>query len=606
MKQYDANSIAERVIDRIKTKIGQKEILFVGANRRFVDALSEEFADVAQEQEYLTREAKWSLAREFSSILAQTEFFPYVPHRKIGAKGDLLVSTNEDFAGDYFVDITIPRFFRFSNGDLIFASREAVVLSAGQDFATVPIVQGTPRKRTFEIASGEYPEERYITLTINNPNIENEVYRVRVNGIEWDEIDNLRLSEDGEDQVFRVRNLRDFSGVQFQFGNDVFGKKLEYGDVVEIDFVETEGPDGNVLATDNITEIVSEATDEEGEEVELFCTNEEEVTGGSTYESIASIRANAPQSYKSANRAITKEDYQVLILGTGLVDRVTIWGEEEVNEDLGNPPGTFLPTEENLVYISAYSIDTQTDRGISVKDPNRPDTIGSTEQSIRETLNEVKPPTDILRFEPTDFIYVNFRTTAFIQDRRFSGEEVRGRIRSTLSSKYNLEEVNHNQDLYFSEYFQVIQDVEGVRWHRTDIDFTKFFRFRRAYEFNMDLALDGIKPGTVKLYVRQGDDEDDWMLVATDRDEDGNLIGEPVDPDEPEGDTYDLPNAVINYDTGDADEVIISFGLDDDHTTYELRCDFKLDEAAEGSLLLSRRNQIFAYRDAEVTPEIMT
>lgn len=597
MKQYDAQSIADRITDKLKTKLDNKQILFVGANRRLIDSIAEEMADEALEVEYLTREAKWSLAREFSSMLAQTEFFPYKPHRKIGSKGSLKVSSNENFTADYPHDIVLPKYFRFANGnDLSFVSRSEVVISAGQEYASVPVVQGIPRTKTVEITEGAYSEgTQYIRITINNSSIENDIFSVEVNGTEWEEIDNLRLSEDGEQQVYRTRNKQDFSGVVFEFGNDIFGKKLEYGDTVVIRYVETKGGDGNVLSTNNITNVLSTAVDVEDNEVTLYVTNEEAIVGGSTYESIESIRANAPQSYKTGDRAITSEDYQSIIFDTGLVDKVIVWGEKEVNEDQNNPPGTFLSTEENLVYISGFSIDENTTRGTTL-------TAGG-QSTIRNTLNDVKPPTDIIQFLDTDFLYVNFYITCFVADRQYSPEQVRGLIRSALSSAYNLDDEEFRRNLYFSDYFQVIQDVPGVRNHRTTIDFTKFLRFRSAYEFYLDLGVDSIKPNTFKLYVKT-DADTNWTHVASD-DGNGNIVGELIDPDDTESASYELPNATLDYSTGLAGDIIITSGLTQGHTQYEIKVDFDLTAATEGNLLLTKRQQIFSYLESEIDVSIV-
>ena len=579
MKQYDPQSIAERIIDRLQTKQSQQKILFTGANRRYVDAIAEEFADGAQEREYLLREAKFSLARENSSILAQTDFFPYTPHRKIGAKGPLRVSSSETFDADYPFNITIPKYFRFTSEDLNFAAVEDSVITAGQDFTDIQVVQGSPRTKKFDIAAGAYPEgTTYIELEINNPNFENDIFDVFVNGVQWQAISNLRLADSGEDFVYRLRNKPDFSGIIIEFGNDVFGKKL-------------------------VNSVPNEAKDSQGADVEIFCTNTDPVVGGSEVEDIESIRANAPQSYKTGNRAISREDYEVLISRTGIPDRVIVWGEEQINEDLGNPPGTFLPAEANRVYISGFSID----RSDIDDDPELEIGFGVTltqgnQTSIRNVLNELKPPTDIIQFIDTEFIYVRFFPKVFIDDRRFSDKQVSASVRESLQKAYNLTQTQHRENLYFSEYFRVIQGVEGVRNHRTDLSFLVYFKFDSTYEFFLDLGLSEIKPGTVELYGRSGGAGEDWFLIAKDENEDGNLIGQPEDPQDPQSNTYTLPSATIDYSTGEGGDILITSGLTEARTNYDLRVEFELEsDITKGNLELTRRQQIFSYFSTEVT-----
>lgn len=591
MVQFDPVSIAQRVENRLKAKSTHQDILFFGANKRLIEAFAEELSYSMGTFEYYTREAKWALARNVSSIQAQSSFYNYKPHRKIGASGEVFVSTTEDFNGDYPESVTVEKYDQFSNGSTYFVASEQSILLPGQEKKRVPVVQGAPRSQTFNITAGSYPNGTdYLTLTINNKNMEENVYDVFVNGVRWTEIDLIRLADTGDQLVYTVKNANDFSSVSFKFGNNVFGKRVEYGDTVEIKYVETKGADGNILTVNNITIVEKNYTDAVGNPVDLYVRNEDVLTGGQGYETIESIRARAPQKYKTGNRPYSTEDYITFILDTGLVDRVIVWGEKEINEDRGNPPGTYLPLEENLVYISGFTINATNNRGTPITAANQ--------STIRDELNEVKSPTDILQFIETEFIYVVFHTTAYVTDRTFSDEEVIANIQNDLSQEYGLDETSYRQNLYFSEYHGFITNVAGVRHHRTDLSFAKFARFTSAYEFFADIGLSNIKPFSVKLYVRI-DPNNEWTHIATD-DGANNLIGEEIDSDDSASGTYTLPNATINYTDGFIGDVIVTFGLNEFYAEYEIKIEFELDGTENGNLVLNRRQQIFSYLDAEV------
>ena len=119
MIQFDYDTILKDLTDRLAEKMGGT---FIGGSSasRILEVISEKFAQIARYTEYLTRESKWSLAQNPSSILSQLELFGYDPHRKVGATGTVRVSTDPNFNSTYPYEIVIPKFSRFSNGEFTF------------------------------------------------------------------------------------------------------------------------------------------------------------------------------------------------------------------------------------------------------------------------------------------------------------------------------------------------------------------------------------------------------------------------------------------------------------------------------------------------------
>jgi hypothetical protein len=246
--------------------------------------------------------------------MSQTEFFNYVPHRKVGSKGIIRVSTDPDFIGDYPVTIDIPKYTEFSNGTTSFVSTTSRILSPGQDYIDIDVIQGVPKSKQYEITSAQFPDGTdYVELILDNDSIENTMYDVSVNGITWSNVEHIRLAVDGEDQVYVIKNAIDMSGIVLQFGNDVFGKKLSIGDIVTLEFVETKGENGNILSANNVTTILGDFIDSNSQPVDLYCKNTDIIVGGTDYESIEAIRVNAPRSYQTGDRAMTRQDYETII-----------------------------------------------------------------------------------------------------------------------------------------------------------------------------------------------------------------------------------------------------------------------------------------------------
>jgi len=580
------------MVDSLKVKLGDTDFLFFSTNLRILETVAEELTETVRYDEYLTRESKWNIARNISSLLTQSEFFNYSPHRKIGSNGTIRVSSDSAFDGDYPVTITIPKYTEFTNGETSFASSSQRILSPGQNFIDIQVVQGVPKIQTFEITSAQFPTgTEYAVLEVNNDSIEESLYDVKVNGQLWTRIEHIRLAESATSQNFVLRNKNDFSGIQIEFGNDVFGKKLEIGDIVTLEYLETKGENGNILESGNVNQILGLFTDANDQVVTLYASNISTIIGGTEYEEAESIRVNAPRSYQTGDRAMTRLDYQTLIIRSGAVDRVIVWGETEVNEDRGNPPGTYLPLEENLVYISGFNINPITLSGTTLT------VAGQT--FLRDELNPLKGPTDIIRFVDTQFIYITFHCTIFVSDKRYSLEEARANVENGLRTNYSLENTAFRENLYFSQYYEYINSIEGVGHHRTNLSFTNLLSFNSAYAFDLDLALNNIKPNSVKISVRT-QSSDPWTLIAQD-DGNFNLIGEQIDPSDSGSGFYNLPGATINYADGFGGEILVTFGLNDNYTLYQIRVDFELEDSTEGDLLLTQRQQIYSYYQSNIT-----
>ena len=594
--KFDYDSVLARLKARVLSKLDGENLLLFSTNSAFLEAAAEEFADADMYDEFLTREAVWETAQGYNSIMKQVSFYDYKPHRKVGSTGYIRVSTSKTFDGSWGTNITIPKFTQMSGGGLTFLSKESTYLAANANYVDIPVIQGEKTEKTIEITSTAYPELRYASIAIKDPDIENSLYSVKVNGVLWTEVDSIRLATSNEDLYYTLQTLSDFSGVEITFGNGVFGKKLEYGDIITFEYLQTKGEDGNVLSGGIITSVDTALKDESGTDVELFCTNLDALVGGSDYESVESIRSTAPLSFQTGNRAISSSDYATLIKQTNLVDKVQVWGEKEINEDAGNKPGTYVEASENLIYITGITIDPETGIGLPLSE--------SSKSLIREALNDKKGTTDILRFVDTQVVYVTFESEVYISNTKYSSEQVIGNVHNALASEYSLSEAAYKKNLYFSDYYKTIDAAEGVDHHRTTLSFSEFFKFSSAYLVSMNINLANIMPGTVKLYIRDTAADGEWSQLGHDNGS-GILIGDQIDPSDPSKGSYDLNSATISYIDGAIGDIIITYGLNQPFSNYEIRVDFALQDSEEGDLNLKYRQQLFAYYKDKIITHIM-
>lgn len=569
---FDFDSVKKRLQDRLKAKTSWANILFFSTNQRIIDIVAEEIAYSMQYDEMLTRESKWNLAQQITSIMSENQFFNYFPHRKIGATNFLKVSTSKTFDATYSKNVIIPKYSMFSNGNLTFCSAETSTLTPLESYKNIQIVQGIAKELKFT-ATGETNEY----FEINNPSIENNFFDVLVNGELYQKIDSLLEVESGTDKVYELTNFKDFSGVRLKFGDDTFGKKLNDGDIIIFKFIETDGSNGNVHSQNSITTVSSIIYDEENLEVDLYCTNDNEISNGLDYEDIERIKVNAPKSYKAGNTAITTDDYKAIMSKFSFVKKVNVWGESEVNEDLHNPPGTLIPQEENVVHVCLISTETS---GVSSEQ----------ELQIREEILTKKSPTDIVIFEQPNFVYVAFTTDAYILEKQHSISFVRDNIYFALKETYSLDNADFKNSIFQSDYISTVSKAKGVGYHNTTFTLYQILRFQSAYVCEIDFAIKNIKQNSVKIYILDKTQPGNVYTQIGFDDGSGNLIS--TIPE-----TYDLSVSNIYYETGLGYLIVVS-GLEETHTNYDIKIDF---ETESDNILSTKRNQILLFGSASIT-----
>jgi hypothetical protein len=603
MLRYDYNSVLERLKQRVLRKLDGQNLILFSTNSAYLEAAAEEFDDLSLYDEFLTRENVWDTAKGNSSIMKQAGFFDYSPHRKIGATGIVRFSASKTFSGNWPYGISIPAWTQASGGGIAFLSKAAFYLPNNADYADVPVVQGDIARFAIVIEQASYPQPKgtaYAQIPVYDPDIENTLYEVRVNGELWKEIDSIRLAVQEPDperaKVYSIRTMPRYEGITLFFGNDMLGKSLQYRDSVEFTYLKTKGTGGNVLSAGIVNTVDSEIRDEQGNAVIMYCSNLSALTGGQDYEPLIDIKANAPRSFQTGNRAISSLDYETLIKKTGTVDKIQVWGEKEINEDRGNPPGTYVAASENLIYITGYTIDPQTLLGLTI--------TGSNKQIIREYLNDKKGTTDILQFVDTQIIYVTFRPVVFIKDTRYTPEQVKEFVHNALVAKYSIYQGSYKTGLFFSDYYAAIDNATGVDHCTCTLGLSEMALFGSAYEFTANINLNNIKKNSVSIKIKNDSAGMDWQELAHD-DGTGNLAGSPVDPENPSGDHFQLPGASINYHDGSIGDVIVTFGLSGPFANYQMRIDFELDDAEEGDLKPTLRNQLFAWYADEVQTRMM-
>lgn len=567
---FDVDSVKLRLINNLKKYNLWQDVLDTSAIDSLISPFAEEIQYLANFDTYLTRENKWSLAQNKTSLLSMTDIHRYQAHRKIGSTGILKISADETFNVVPSKNISIPKYTQFSSDDdTKFVSKNDYVLTTTDKYIEIDIIQGIPQSYTY-IASGDDFEE----FSIENENIENSFYELFVNGVKWTKLNNI-YEADSTDTNYELTNIIDFSGIYIKFGNNINGKKLNNGDVILFRYINTEGFNGNISSSNSITTVDSTILDIDNSAVDIFVKNEDSLVGGLDFEEIEDIRKNAPEIYQTGDRASNNNDYRQIVLSEfSYVLKAIVWGTYENNIDEGNNPWTHVALDTNNVYLSTIRSDLSESLSTAQK------------LEISERLNNYKAPTDIVQFVDGVKIPIIFTVTAYISDKTYTITQVKNNIRTQLESTYALENREFFQHIRFSDYQREIDEVEGVDYHHTTLKFYDDNTFNNTFNVTLSIPIFPITPGSVEVYVKDTVNDTAEFLIATD-DGSGNIIGETG---------YDIIGSTIDYSSGEG-----GISLDNDpavltepYTNYRVRVFYSI---TASDLVLKERNHIFDYDD---------
>jgi len=116
------------------------------------------------------------------------------------------------------------------------------------------------------------------------------------------------------------------------FGDGIFGKKLESGNVIRATYIKTDGKEGNGAVNFNF---VGAVKDENGALVSNAVVRLRTLTpseNGDDIETVQSIRNYAPRRFAAQNRAVTATDYEALLPSIyPNIESVSAFGGEDLN-----------------------------------------------------------------------------------------------------------------------------------------------------------------------------------------------------------------------------------------------------------------------------------
>lgn len=121
MTEFTFEQLKQMMNDRLKLLSDFKDTLFHSVYQRIIDVVAFTLEKLAYLSAYYYRESSWKDAQNRSSLLHQAYFLNYVPHRKTGAFGNVLVVADTTFAIPFSLytgpSVVIPKWTEFSDGN---------------------------------------------------------------------------------------------------------------------------------------------------------------------------------------------------------------------------------------------------------------------------------------------------------------------------------------------------------------------------------------------------------------------------------------------------------------------------------------------------------
>ncbi|MCA1807282.1 MAG: baseplate J/gp47 family protein, partial [Actinobacteria bacterium] len=312
-------------------------------------------------------------------------------------------------------------------------------------WARIPCIQGRMREY---IARGVRGRE-FERVTINSPNVEDMrqdysrtflIVSVRPPGSDefepWDRLQDIR--EAGPyDKAFMVETELDYSRVHIVFGNGISGKILPPGTDVKINYLETRGSQGNIDASQRVTEIRTNIQQIYAG-VPLYVTNLNPIANGADEDTLSDIKSFAPLHYLTVDSVGSEEAYVSVIENLPDIRRARVYrGSYRRNQ---------ADTERDTVSFTAITEDGES--------PNELDIL----RRVRMNLGKRTSPTDILQFEPPERIEIAYNIRGYINDITTPLQHYVNEVRRILYTKYRIRELEFKQPIFHIDVLTALRN----------------------------------------------------------------------------------------------------------------------------------------------------
>jgi hypothetical protein len=373
-----------------------------------------------------------------NSVVSHAKKFGYVPRSASAARATINFTVNS--LNSTPGSLTLPRGYTFLSSLLdnkvynFVTLEDTTVTKTGTSFvfSDLKIYEGFLSEYSFNHSQSSNPKQIFtipetnidtstlkVTVQQSTSNSESIVYTLATDVLDLNANSKVYFLQEGINDQYEI-----------YFGDDVIGKKIPDGGVVNVTYLSTNGSLANRANNFVGTAPVSSFTAFSAIPVAASA-------GGSEKETVDQIKFAAPLQFTAQNRAVTKNDYVKLIQQRyPQFDAVNVWGGEE------NDPPVY-----GKVFISA-----KPKLGFEVSDTEK-------EYFINEVVKPISVLTVTPEFVDVDYNYVKLTSTVYFDPTKTNLNT------STLTSK-----VQNAINFFSTSNLNKFNSLFSSSKLRTDID----------------------------------------------------------------------------------------------------------------------------------------
>jgi hypothetical protein len=375
----------------------------------------------------------------------------YVPRSRIASRANITFLVDTTKLSTNPVSLTLQKGIvatslnNFGNSSFTFAIKDDI---------TVPVVDGIALFKNIVIYEGSYVtqnfevdvnnvNQRYI---LDNRNIDTSTLSVDVRNTKDSTIkrkfvlENSLFDIEPSSKVFFIQEIDD-QNYELLFGDNIFGKKLDNLNFLEVSYIITNGENGNGISkfnfngriVDNIGRLVTSSIS--------VVTTESPSRGGQSIESVNSIKTYAPRIYASQNRAVTASDYEAII--------PKIYPEAESVSAFGGE--TLNPPQFGRVYIT-------------IKPINGPFVPNSIKDNLKQELRKYSVAGVLPEILDLKYLYIESDINAYYNSNLTSNvSSLQSQISNNIQLYSDSVELNrYGARFKYSKFLKLIDDTSNA------------------------------------------------------------------------------------------------------------------------------------------------
>ena len=359
----DFDQIKTTLIDYLRSNSDFTDYDFEGSNlSTIIDVLAYNTYITSYNANMVSNEVFIDSATLRENVVALARNIGYVPRSKKSSRVSI----------DFFVDVS-----NINPAPATVVLKKGPVASTGGQFNQQSFIFGITADKTVNVVDGiasfdelEIYEGTVVSQTFtSNSRDKDKRFILSNNGIDLDTLmvsikpsasSSVSLKYSRQDSLFdsgtgsaingnsRIYYIQEIEDERYEiiFGDGVFGKKLEDGNVVEVSYVRTSGESANGVSSFAFSGRLAYTKGS----IEYNITSGISLigsvlpsSGGEPIESVDSVKKYAPQIYATQNRALTANDYEILIPNKVYpeAESISVYGGEDL-----------IPPQYGKVFIS--------------------------------------------------------------------------------------------------------------------------------------------------------------------------------------------------------------------------------------------------------------